>query len=104
MLWRNVDFRPGLVGIKGFNLSRELVGLWAEILLEHGAIVTDHKSHDARIAVLRGIGDKREAANHLAFGQIVVGSARRIRALAGKDAIVISVIRDRRLTGFIALG
>src|SRR5262249_2504920 len=80
---RKIDFRPSRIGIEGLNFSRQLVGLRTKILLKHGAILVDNKGHDAGIAILSRVSHEREAADHLAFGQIVVSAARRIRPLAG---------------------
>src|SRR4029453_14490149 len=94
--------RPRLVGIEGFNFSRELVGFRTEILLKDRPIVIDNKCHDARIPVFCWRGDEREAAYHLAFSQVIVGAPWRVRSLPGQNMIVVSVIRDRGLAGLIA--
>jgi hypothetical protein len=52
----------------------------------------DQEGHDAGIAILRRIGDQREAADHLAFDDIVEGAAGRIRPLPLQDAKIVAVV------------
>src|SRR5262249_52008221 len=52
--------------------------------------------HDARATVLRGIGDEREPADHLAVDDVAARSARGALPLRGEDAEVVARPRARR--------
>ena len=75
-----------------------------EILLKHGAVLIDHKGHDAGIAVFGGISNERKAADHLTLDEIVVSPTGSGRALPREDAVVIAMIGYRGAAGLVALG
>ena len=50
-------------GVERLHRRGHLRGLRAEILLVHDAIVTHDERHDARVAILRREGHKRESAD-----------------------------------------
>src|SRR5262249_46915799 len=58
--------------------------------------------HHSGVAVLRGIGDQRETADHVAAHDIVERSARCARTLPGEDLVVVAVVRDALLAGVIS--
>jgi hypothetical protein len=68
-------------------------GTRAEILLVDGSVVIDKEGHYAGVAVFSGIGNEREAADHVAAHNVVDGAAGRARPLRGKNLIIIAVKR-----------
>src|SRR5271169_6591513 len=61
------------------------------------------EGHYSRISPPRRIGDQAKAADHPAVDHIVVGAARRILALAGKDLVEVAVIRLSRARPAVTL-
>ena len=57
-----------------------LVGLFAQVLLVHLALVTDEKRHDSRRTVVGGKGNQSETRNHVPIDDVLVFAAGRIRA------------------------
>ena len=62
---------PGPIEIVRAHPFSELGCVRPKILLEHVTSMTDNESHYAGILVLGRIGDKREAADHLATHNIL---------------------------------
>jgi hypothetical protein len=62
-----IDFGPGLIRGERLDLARDLLGARAEVLLKHGALLIDHKGHDAGIAVFGWVCNERKATDHLTF-------------------------------------
>src|SRR4029450_4936843 len=69
-----------------------LRGIGAEVLLVDVAVVADDESHHAGLAPAHRPGDDGEPAQHAAVDQVVVGAARRIRALAVEQTEAIAVV------------
>src|SRR6185437_1553135 len=76
----------------------------SEILLVADAGMIDHEGHNAGIAVFGGIGDQREAADHLALDDVVQGAARRVGSLPLQNSKIIPVIGRRLLSCLVSFG
>src|ERR1700751_1306197 len=74
-------FLPGVIGVERGHVLRDVRRVQTEVFFEHRSPVIDQEGHHARIAIDRRIGDQGEAADHLAMDYVVVGTARRCRAL-----------------------
>ena len=62
---------------------------------KHDAVLVDQKGHDSRVAILRRIGDKSKPARHVSIDEVVLGAARRVRALRLQRVEEIAVERLR---------
>src|SRR5262249_45211533 len=93
LLLAGIDLLPGVVGIERRHAGGDLRGALPEVLLVNRAVMVDDEGHHARIAVPGGPGDKREAADHLAFHHVVEHAALSGRSLSGEDLVVVAVER-----------
>src|SRR5436190_1550302 len=84
---------PAGARVEGGHLLGDRGRARAEVLLEDRAVLVDDERHDAALAVLRRIRDHREAGEHAAIDDVVVGAAGCRRALPGKDAEVVAEVR-----------
>jgi len=53
------------------NLLGELVGHGTQVFLVNGAVLAHDEGHDTRRTVLRGKGQDRKTARHLAIGDVI---------------------------------
>ena len=88
----NLDFLPCTVGIKRRHRFSEFRSIRPEIFLEHRTVMIDDEGHHTGIAVLRGISDEREAADHFAAHDVIDCATGRGRPLLGQDLVVVAVI------------
>src|SRR5438067_13592936 len=100
----HIRFLPVLVGIEYQNVGGLLRSVGPEILLVDNAILIDDEGHHASFAVGHGPGDDAEAADHAAIGEVAVGAARRIGALAVEQAIVVAVVAFALLDALLGVG
>ena len=89
-----IDLLPGLVGVERGHALGDPCRAIPEVLLEYSTGVTDHEGHHTGIAILRWMGDQREAADHLALDHIVERAAGRVRSLRLQDSIVAPPYSD----------
>src|SRR5271166_3199371 len=91
----DIDPCPGEVGIEAGHATDDFRGVAAEILLEHGAVLVDQKSHKAGASVNRGPSHEGEALGHASVVHIVLRPAGRVRPLRLQHVIEIALIRRR---------
>src|SRR5262249_17803257 len=90
---------PRLVRVVARQLRDRGGRLGPEVLLVRDAVLVDHERHDPGGRVVQGPGHEAEAARHRAILDVVGGAARRGRALALEDAVVVAVQRRGPLAG-----
>src|SRR5205085_505718 len=69
----------------------DLRGVGAKVLFEDFSAVADHERRDAGVAVFCRPRNQRKPADHLALYDIVERAARRGRALARQDLVLVPV-------------
>src|ERR1700735_4488265 len=82
---------PARIGIKLAHCGCCFCSGLSQILLKQHAILIDHETHYARVAVLGRIGDEGKATRHLPIDHVVLRPARRFIALALQHTKVIAV-------------
>src|SRR5687767_6769307 len=71
---RRIDLLPGLIRIEQVDALGDAFGARSEILLVDSTGMIDQEGHDARISVLGGVCDQREAADHLVLDDVIQSS------------------------------
>ena len=91
---------PAGIRVVGGHRLGKFCCVGAKVLFVNGSGFVDNKSHYTRRAVFHRVSDEGESCAHLAIDNVILGTVRCVRSLAGEDSEHIP-IEGNMLANFV---